>query len=85
MTGKTKLLVDTVERAIATWLEVFFGLLIVANVWSETQAGGAVAYLSAAQTAAVAAIPGALAVLKAGVSSFLGDRDSAAALPKELD
>ena len=85
MSEKAKLLVDIVERTLATWLEVFIGLLLAANVWEGTQAGGLVSLLDTAQIAAVSAIPAALAVLKGAISQFIGARNTAAALPTSAD
>lgn len=85
MTARAKLIVDLLERTVFTWLETFLGLLIAANVFDNTTAGKWLGVLSAAQTAAVAAVPAALAVLKSGVSSLLGNRNTAAALPAQVD
>lgn len=85
MSPKLRLVIDGLERALFTFLEAFFGLLLVANVFSDTTPGKVVALLSAAQQAAVAAIPAALAVLKATAGSLIGDRDTAAVLPASAD
>jgi hypothetical protein len=63
-----KLLLDVAERAAWTWVETFAGLLMVSGItdWD------------AVTTAMVAAIPAALAVVKGGLASFTGDRESAA-------
>lgn len=81
MSTKGRLAFDILERAAATWLEGFLGLLIVANVWSSTQSGALLGVLQAVQIAAVAAVPAALSVIKGGLASFLGKKDTAAALP----
>lgn len=60
---------DTAERAIATYLEAFFALLLA----SWTPAVDA----SIFQVAAWAAIPAALASLKAAVATLRGAPDSA--------
>lgn len=84
MSAKTKLIIDILERAFFTYVEAFVGLLIVANVWTTTQAGGLVSLLQVVQVAAISAVPAALAVIKGGLASVIGDRNSAAALPKDL-
>lgn len=66
-----KYLLDLTERVVATFLEVFLGLLLAA--WADVAIIG---LLSVAETAAVAAIPAALAVLKGGVARFRGDREN---------
>jgi hypothetical protein len=81
MSGKKKLIVDTLERAVWTWIETFLGLLLVAQVWTSTQSGQVLSILDAAQVAAVAAVPSALAVLKGLAASLIGDRDSASTVP----
>jgi hypothetical protein len=63
---------DTLERTIATYLQALIGLLIAS--WS-----GAID-LATLQTAAWAAIPAALAVLKAAIASRVGDTVSPASL-----
>jgi hypothetical protein len=85
MSSKGQLLVDLLERTFFTWLETFIGLLLVANIWTSTEAGKVTSFLSTAELAAVAAVPAALAVLKGGISSFIGARDTAAAVPAALD
>jgi hypothetical protein len=79
--SKRQLIVDTLERAVWTWVEAFLGLLIVANVWETTQAGEVVSVLEAAQVAAVAAIPAALAVVKGLAASLIGNPNSASTVP----
>lgn len=58
-------LVDTVERAVATYVEVFLGLLIAG--WATDKID-----LSVLATAALAAVPTALAVLKAALADLKG-------------
>lgn len=65
-------LADTAERTVATYLQVFVGLLIAAGIGTPH-----VDTLSVAMTAAVSAIPAALAVLKAALASRFGAADSA--------
>lgn len=84
MSAKTKMIIDILERAFFTYAETFFGLLIAANVWTGTQAGGLLSVLQVVQVAAVSAIPAALAILKGGLATLIGDRNTAAALPKDL-
>ena len=50
---------DTAERVVATYVEVLIGLLIVADAID----------ISVAKAAAVAALPAALAVLKAAIAT----------------
>lgn len=66
---------DLAERAFATYLEAFLGLLIV----------GAVLDISAAKAAAVAALPAALSVVKSGLGAWLGRSDTASLLPASKD
>lgn len=65
---------DTVERAAATWGASFVAVL--AAGWGDK------IDLSVFQSAAVAALPAGLAVVKAAVASRVGDRSTAALLPK---
>ena len=60
---------DVAERAVATYLEAFFGLLI-ASWATELDA-------SVITTAAIAAVPAALAVLKGAAAGFVGDHGTA--------
>jgi hypothetical protein len=62
---------DLAERTIATYLEAFIGLLLV----------GGITDLSTAKSAAIAAVPAGLAVVKGALSGFLGDPDTASVLP----
>lgn len=52
---------DTVERTAATWAQTFLGLLIAG--WTTDAID-----LAVVQSAAIAAIPAALAVLKAAIA-----------------
>lgn len=63
---------DTIERTIATYVQALIGLLIAS--WS-----GAID-LAAVQTAAWAAIPAALAVIKAAVAARVDGTVSPASL-----
>lgn len=62
---------DLAERAAATYLEALVAFLAVADTIG----------VSTLAAAALAAIPTALAVVKAALARFLGDRESAAAIP----
>jgi hypothetical protein len=53
---------DVAERTVATYLQAFFGLLLAG--WTTDAVD-----LSLVQTAAVAAVPAALAVLKGALAS----------------
>lgn len=65
-------LADLAERTAATYVETFSGLLIAG--WADVADLG---ILSVAETAGVAAVPAALAVVKAGAARLRGDRESA--------
>lgn len=62
-----KFLIDVSERAIATYIEVVIGLLLVAGPLN----------LDKVEVALVAAIPAALAVVKAAIASRLGEKGTA--------
>ena len=66
-----KFLIDTAERAVATYVEVVIGLLIVAGPLD----------LDKIEVSLVAAIPAALAVVKAALASRVGSKGTAALLP----
>ncbi|RZF02846.1 hypothetical protein C0R05_32035 [Streptomyces albidoflavus] len=70
--GRLKFAVDVFERALATYLESLLGLLIVAEKID----------LAHATAAAVAAVPAGLSVLKSAMARFLGDKTSAAFIPR---
>lgn len=70
--GKAQFFVDVAERAVATYLEALVGLLVVAQKID----------LDLLTASAVAAVPAGLAVIKAGLGRFLGDKKSAGFLPK---
>jgi hypothetical protein len=70
-----KFLLDTAERAVATYVEVVIGLLLVSGPLD----------LDKVEVALVGAIPAALAVVKAALASRLGRKGSAALLPEVLD
>ncbi|MFB7124256.1 MULTISPECIES: holin [Streptomycetaceae] len=67
-----KLIVDLVERTVATYAVAFLGLLL-ADKFDLTSIGSL-------KAAAVAALPAALTVLKGAVATRIGDPDSAALL-----
>lgn len=66
---------DILERAVATYLQVFAGLLAGANLGVD-----ALSDLSTAKTAAVSVLPAALAVLKSAVIALapFGDESASA-------
>lgn len=68
-----KFFLDLAERTAATYVEAFAGLLMVSGV----------THLSDLRSAAVAAVPAGLAVVKSVLASFVGDAGTAAALPKQ--
>lgn len=70
-----KFLIDLTERTAATYAEALIGLLLVGGVTS----------LSALESAAVAAVPAGLAVVKGALGAFLGRADTAALLPAAAD
>lgn len=71
-------LTDIAERTVTTYLEVFVGLLIAAGVGAPR-----VDHLSILSTAALAAIPAALAVIKGGLATLMGPASGASLLPTE--
>ena len=68
-------LIASGERAIATYIQTFLGLIIVSAF------NGGVIDVSAIQAAAVAAIPALLSIVKSAVGSQIGDSNSPAWLP----
>ncbi|MFF2612702.1 hypothetical protein [Kitasatospora sp. NPDC058046] len=70
-----KLALDLAERTAATYLEAAIGLLLV----------GGITGLSSIQSAAVAAVPAGLTVIKGALGAFLGRADTAALLPARVD
>ncbi|MFJ9443259.1 hypothetical protein ACIRRH_15515 [Kitasatospora sp. NPDC101235] len=70
-----RLVIDLAERTAATYLEAAIGLLLV----------GGITGLSSLQSAAVAAVPAGLTVVKGALGSFLGRADTAALLPARTD
>lgn len=76
--GKPKYLLDLLERAVWTYLEAFVGLLIAGGVFSAA----GVVDIGAAEAAAVAAVPTALAVIKGGFAKLIGNNDSASTAPR---
>lgn len=70
--SRRKYLLDLLERTVATYVETLLGLLIVG--WGDF---GAVSdFLDLGTSAAIAAAPAALAVLKGGIARFRGDREN---------
>ncbi|MFJ6616688.1 holin [Kitasatospora sp. NPDC091335] len=70
-----KLIIDLVERTVATYAVAFLGLLL-ADGFDLTS-------ISALKAAGVAALPAALTVLKSAVASFVGDPNSAALITRQ--
>lgn len=68
-------LIDTIERAVATYVEVFLGLLIAG--WTTDKID-----LSVLSTAAISAVPTALAVVKAALAEWKSGTISPASLAK---
>ena len=67
-----KYLIDLAERTAATYVETLCGLLIVG--WADfTDIAHA---LDFGTSAAVAAVPAGLAVVKGGLARFRGDREN---------
>ena len=73
-----KLLADIAERAVLTYVEAFLGLLLASGTTN-------VVNLSALESAAIAAIPAGLAVVKGAVGSLLGRPGTASWLPTRSD
>ena len=67
-----KFLIDLAERVVATYVETLIGLLLVG--WSDFADLGS--FLDFGTSAAVAAAPAALAVLKGGLARLRGDREN---------
>lgn len=63
---------DTIERVVATWVEAFLGLLLAS--WSGALDWGMI------ESAGWAAVPAALAVLKAAVASRRSESVSPASM-----
>ncbi|MFF4380964.1 holin [Kitasatospora sp. NPDC092039] len=69
-----KLIIDLVERTVATYATAFLGLLL-ADGFDLTS-------ISALKAAALAALPAALTVVKGAVATRVGDPHSAALLSR---
>jgi hypothetical protein len=67
-----KYLLDLAERTAATYLETLLGLLLVG--WADW--GTVSEFLDFGTSAAVAAVPAGLAVLKGGLARLRGDREN---------
>lgn len=85
MSAKAKLIIDILERAFFTWVEVFLGLILASHVFEDSTVGRIARIFSAAQTAALAALPSAIAIVKGGFGALVGNRNTAAILPKDVD
>lgn len=66
-----RIIIDITERTVATYAEAYIGLLLAGGMTS----------LSVLQSAAVAAIPAGLTVVKGALAGFLGETGTAALLP----
>lgn len=77
-TATTKLLADIAERTVLTYVEAFLGLLLASGTTNLVT-------LSALESAAIAAIPAGLAVIKGAVGSLLGRSGTASWLPAQSD
>ncbi|MGW1878445.1 holin [Streptomyces sp. NPDC001975] len=77
-TRTPKLLADIAERAVLTYVEAFLGLLFASGTTN-------VVTLSTLESAAIAAIPAGLAVVKGTVGSLLGRAGTASWLPADSD
>ncbi|MFI1563845.1 hypothetical protein ACH4ZX_12430 [Streptomyces sp. NPDC020490] len=73
-----KLFADIAERAVLTYVEALLGLLLASGTTN-------LIHLSALESAAIAAIPAGLAVLKGAIGSLLGRAGTASWLPAESD
>ncbi len=67
---------DVAERTAATYVVAFLGLLLADGMDLTS--------MSAVRAAGVAALPAALTVVKGAVATLVGDRGSAAVLPRWL-
>ncbi|MFC7218832.1 hypothetical protein ACFQLX_11715 [Streptomyces polyrhachis] len=75
---KPRLLADSTERATLTYLEAFLGLLLTVGATDLVD-------LTALQSAAVAAIPAGLTVVKGAVGTLIGRSTTASWLPATSD
>lgn len=73
MPATSRYLVDLFERTVSTYVEVFIGLLLAS--WADLSAP--VTRMAIIEKAAVAAVPSALTVVKAGIAKLRGNGDSA--------
>ncbi|MFJ2342360.1 hypothetical protein [Streptomyces antimycoticus] len=73
-----KLFADIAERAVLTYVEAFLGLLLASGATN-------VIALSTLESAAIAAIPAGLAVVKGAIGSLLGRAGTASWLPAKSD
>ncbi|WP_328769442.1 hypothetical protein [Streptomyces sp. NBC_00286] len=73
-----KLVSDIAERTVLTYVEAFLGLLLASGTTNLIA-------LSALESAAIAAIPAGLAVVKGAVGSLLGRAGTASWLPARTD
>ncbi|MFD7978902.1 holin [Streptomyces sp. NPDC059071] len=71
----SRLLLDTVERTVGTYVIAFLGLLL-ADGFDLTS-------VSSLKAAAIAAIPAGLSVLKAAVGTLIGDKTTVGWIAKD--
>ena len=71
-----KYLTDLAERTIATYIETLAGLLIAG--WADFTSASD--FLDVGTSAAIAAVPAALAIVKGGFAKARGDREDASLL-----
>ncbi len=76
----SRYLLDLVERALATYVQTLFGLLIASGLSFDQ-----VTDLSFWQKALLSGLPALLSVLKSGLARFVGSPDTAALLPRTAD
>lgn len=74
-------LLDLCERTVATYIETLLGLLLLG--WADVTSASAA--LDLGTSAALAAAPAALAVVKSGLARLRGDREAASMLSVPLN
>ena len=70
-----RLILDTVERTIGTYVVTFLGLLLAE--------GFDLTSLGAVKAAAIASVPAALSVVKAALGSLIGDKTTVGWVPRQ--
>lgn len=76
---KRKTLLDIAERATWTYVQSFLGFLLASQISTAVDKVGVL------KGAAVAGLPAVLAILKGGLATLFGDKDTASTLPAALD